>query len=738
MRFILQCRLATYDGEVIFHTPKGQLLPLKLVIPRLPVQRDWHVGLAADALDHSQPDVGDAPKQAGGSGGRRRLMQVDEAGGRAQEAATSDAAAAASFDAFREDSETWAEGLGGGGGAGLGFPSDQTDSGGWEGSDEEDEEEAPFGPGGVRPPGDMSHERAYGQPLGGGAARQWERPGGEGAGDYHDSDYGWGGQEWEPDGAGVLAPAKEGELLLDAHVLCSPTVADLDGDGSLELIVAVSYFFDKEVRLHLRSTRFIYPGSDACCCLQRYADPAARAMLPADIELSNYLATGLVVFDLASRTLKWQTHLDLSTDAASFKAYAYSPPAAADADGDGRLEIFVGTSVGFVYSFTAAGALRSGFPLQMGEVQAGVSLADLDADGRLEILAADTRGNVAVFDAATGAERWERHLASMVAQSATFADVNGDGQLDAVVPTADGRVHVLNGATGADVAHFPFATGARIMAPVTPVPPAPSAAASAPLMLIAASFDGFVYFINGKSGCADPVDVGETVYSAPLVDDVDGDGRSEVIIATMNGNVVCLATPWRHHALTAWPAASPGGSNPSARSRGGSGVFVTDATRGAGEASGDAFIVQFTIADARPGAAKAAARVAAARQGGEGAAPGAYTVVITLRVPGLEPEVTAASYAAAGTYSLALPVPRTRGHGLVTVRMQDAYGLASEDSYAVAFHVRYYRILKWLLVGPFTAMALALAAGLEGDAGLGGTGGLAGAAPWGGTRAAQD
>jgi hypothetical protein len=70
--------------------------------------------------------------------------------------------------------------------------------------------------------------------------------------------------------------------------------------------------------------------------------------------------------------------------------------------------------------------------------------------------------------------------------------------------------------------------------------------------------------------------------------------------------------------------------------------------------------------------------------------------------------------------------------------MQDAYGLASEDSYAVAFHVRYYRILKWLLVGPFTAMALALAAGLEGDAGLGGTGGLAGAAPWGGTRAAQD
>jgi len=245
-------RLATYDGEIIFHTPKGELLPLKLVIPRLAVQKDWHVGLADDALDHSQPDVGDAPKtrRAG-----RRLMQA------AEERASSDVAAAASFDAFREDTETWDEGLGGAGGANLGFPSEQTDSGGWEGTDEEEEEDAA----GVRPPREVSHERAYGQPPGGGA-RAWERPGGVGARDYNrerDADYGWGGQEWEAEGEGVLAPAKEGEVLLDAHVLCSPTVADLDGDGSPELLVSVSYFFDKEVR----RTR-----CEPCCL---------RALLPA-------------------------------------------------------------------------------------------------------------------------------------------------------------------------------------------------------------------------------------------------------------------------------------------------------------------------------------------------------------------------------------------------------------------------------------------------------------------------
>ena len=217
--------------------------------------------------------------------------------------------------------------------------------------------------------------------------------------------------------------------------------------------------------------------------------------------LSNYLATGLAVFDLGRMALKWHVHLDLSTDAASYKAYAYSPPVAADADGDGQLEVFVGTSVGFVYAFAPSGALRSGFPLQMGEVQAGVTLTDLDGDGRLELLAADTRGNVAAFDAATGEERWERHLASMAAQSATFADVDGDGQLDVILPTADGRVHALRGDTGADVPHFPFATRGRVLAPVTPVPATPGAGASMPrLTLIVASFDGFVYFVDASTG----------------------------------------------------------------------------------------------------------------------------------------------------------------------------------------------------------------------------------------------
>ena len=34
-------------------------------------------------------------------------------------------------------------------------------------------------------------------------------------------------------------------VLVDAHIISTPVIEDIDGDGSPEIIFAVSYFFDK-------------------------------------------------------------------------------------------------------------------------------------------------------------------------------------------------------------------------------------------------------------------------------------------------------------------------------------------------------------------------------------------------------------------------------------------------------------------------------------------------------------
>ena len=55
-------------------------------------------------------------------------------------------------------------------------------------------------------------------------------------------------------------------------------------------------------------------------------------------------------------------------------------------------------------------------------------------------------------------------------------------------------------------------------------------------------------------GCAHTVDIGESSYAAVLVDDLDGDGFLQLLVATMNGNVYCLDTRAPYHPLKTWNA----------------------------------------------------------------------------------------------------------------------------------------------------------------------------------------
>jgi hypothetical protein len=67
--------------------------------------------------------------------------------------------------------------------------------------------------------------------------------------------------------------------------------------------------------------------------------------LPDGVDRTKYIASGLVAFDLRTRIVKWSTHLDLSTDSTTYRAYAYSAPTLVDIDRDGKLEVIAGTSV---------------------------------------------------------------------------------------------------------------------------------------------------------------------------------------------------------------------------------------------------------------------------------------------------------------------------------------------------------------------------------------------------------
>jgi outer membrane protein assembly factor BamB len=156
----------------------------------------------------------------------------------------------------------------------------------------------------------------------------------------------------------------------------------------------------------------------------------------------------------------------MTTDHTRQRAHVYSAPTVVDIDGDGHLEVIVGTSLGWIYAITDQGQPdKPGFPILMGEIQGQVIVEDLNNDGDMgmlynimltkEICAVDYNSNFACFDA-KGKEIWERTLTGSSAQAPTVADINGDGYLDLVIGTSTGAIYAVRGDNGKDLNSFPI------------------------------------------------------------------------------------------------------------------------------------------------------------------------------------------------------------------------------------------------------------------------------------------
>ncbi|XP_018433604.1 protein DEFECTIVE IN EXINE FORMATION 1 [Raphanus sativus] len=475
----------------------------------------------------------------------------------------------------------------------------------------------------------------------------------------------WGDEEWVEEKHDYT----EDYVNIDAHILCTPVIADIDKDGVQEMVVAVSYFFDPEY----------------------YDNPEHLKELGGGIDIKNYVASSIVVFSLETKQVKWVKELDLSTDNANFRAYIYSSPTVVDLDGDGYLDILVGTSFGLFYAMDHHGNIREKFPLEMAEIQGAVVAADINDDGKIELVTTDSHGNVAAWTT-QGVEIWEVHLKSLVPQGPSIGDVDGDGHTDVVVPTTSGNIYVLSGKDGSIVRPYPYRTHGRVMNQLLLVDLNKRGEKKKGLTIVTTSFDGYMYLIDGPTSCTDVVDIGETSYSMVLADNVDGGDDLDLIVSTMNGNVFCFSTPSPHHPLKAWRSTNQGMNNKAIRYNR-EGVFVTHSTRGFRDEEGKSFWAEIEIVDNY-------------RYPSGSQAP--YNVTTTLLVPGNyqgDRRIKQSQiYDRPGKYRIKLPTVGVRTTGTVMVEMVDKNGLHFSDEFSLTFHMYYYKLLKWLLVLPMLGM----------------------------------
>ncbi|SVA23486.1 uncharacterized protein METZ01_LOCUS76340 [marine metagenome] len=298
----------------------------------------------------------------------------------------------------------------------------------------------------------------------------------------------------------------------NTQVISSPAIADMDMDGSPEIL-----FGEYNGRFHILES----DGSDICWLdtgNQIWGSPAV-----ADIDNDGILEVMITSKNQHMYILDGNCNVELNFNAEQF---LMGTPTLGNLDNDEELEIVFGgySNPGKLFALNHDGSPVENFPVVLDEkIQRGVALADFNGNGKMDIvLGTDDEHIYLIYDNGQVADgfpftaendfRSAPVVVEVMGEKIIFAG-NRDNNLYAVNPDGSLRFTVV---TGDDISTSPG---------VVETEEGPA--------IFFGSEDGKLYGVNsaGLPLSGWPIDVGSEIIGSPAFTDLDNDGTPEIISA---------------------------------------------------------------------------------------------------------------------------------------------------------------------------------------------------------------
>ncbi|HDS30820.1 MAG TPA: hypothetical protein ENN67_07225 [Firmicutes bacterium] len=365
-------------------------------------------------------------------------------------------------------------------------------------------------------------------------------------------------------------------------VQASPSLADLNGDGILDVVIG-----DQANKMVVYSgvdgsVIWSFPTAGWVDSSPALADLGGNATLDVvfgsldkkiycvdgatGLELWNYPVGGGVISSPALANIVGDFHLDVIVGCMDGNVYAlngatgalhwafptgagvFSSPAVADLNGDSIPDVVVGSRDGKVYAIDGnAGTEIWNFPTYEW-INSSPALVDLNGDSVPDVVIASLDGDVYALNGVNGAQLWKFPTGAYIWTSPAIGLIDGDSTPDVVLGTDNSNIYAISGADGSQIWAFPSAD--RIWSSAALVDLNEDSVSDA----VVGSDDGNLYAINGATGTllwAYPTN--DWIDSSPAIDDMNNDGVLDIVFGRYDGYISVLTSNDSPVGVMPWP-----------------------------------------------------------------------------------------------------------------------------------------------------------------------------------------